>query len=168
MDTNPLSLRWAVAASRGAALQVPLRRTARDYDVVTLNVPDASPGSVRWLCAESVAPPLAAEAFDVALVVNLLDAVPDPYTVLGQASALVREGGYLVLAQPDAWTADVTPPQGWLAVDDAGWDAALQRFGLQTVQKLDDIHWTMRRTSRQSFGYRLHARLCRRGPWPAP
>ena len=68
----------------------------------------AFPG--RGVVGDAANPPFLAHAFDAVLAINLLDSVPDPRTVLGQADALLRPGGTLVLACPYAWDPTLTPP----------------------------------------------------------
>lgn len=67
----------------------------------------AFPG--RGVVGDAANPPFLAHAFDAVLALNLLDSVPDPRTVLGQADALLRPGGTLVLACPFAWDPSLTP-----------------------------------------------------------
>jgi SAM-dependent methyltransferase len=104
---------------------------------------------------------LEAEAFDLVAAVSLVDSVPDPYFALGQACALVRPGGHLLFAQPDAWNPVMTSPDRWIAED--RWDALLESFGCRVVARADGIPWRLRRTPRQHFEYTLHARLAQKG-----
>jgi SAM-dependent methyltransferase len=67
----------------------------------------AFPG--RGVIGDAANPPFLAHAFDAVLALNLLDSVPDPRTVLGQADALLCPGGTLVLACPYAWDPSLTP-----------------------------------------------------------
>jgi SAM-dependent methyltransferase len=165
IETEPLALRWALAATRGP-FEVPLRRSARHVDVVTVSPPGPPPaGRVRFMCADAAHPPLPAEHFDLALLINVLDSTAHPSAVLAQASALVRPGGHLLLAQPDAWSPRSTAPDHWLADGDEEWDAILAQVGLTTVAKIDDVDWTLVHSDRVRFAYRLHARLARRGDW---
>jgi SAM-dependent methyltransferase len=163
LDSDPLALRWAQLAARGP-FEVPLRRTARHVELVTV-IPPGPPeaGRVQWLCADAINPPLCAEAFDLVMVMSLLDSVPNPGAVLAQASALLRPNGYLLIAQPDAWSSSSASPEHWLAEDDAGWDAVLAQLELRTLHRIDDVDWVLHRTDRCRFGYRLHARLAVRG-----
>lgn len=68
----------------------------------------AFPG--RAVVGDAADPPFLAHSFDLVLAINLLDTVPDPRLVLGQADALLRPGGTLALSCPYAWSPERTPP----------------------------------------------------------
>lgn len=167
LDSNPTSLRWAVLSSRGEPFECPVRRTASRWDWVSVRPRvRPEPGAVSWVCGDLMNPPLSAEAFDLALLVNTLDSVRDPWTALGQASALLRPGGHLILAQPDAWMAQVAPASRWLAETSEEWSVVLAEVGLHPLARIDDIRWVLNRTDRMRFSYRMHATIAIRGPWP--
>lgn len=65
-------------------------------------------GLIDWVGGDAHDPPLAANQFDLAAAVSLFDSVSDPAVALAQTCALLRPGGLLLVAQPDAWTASVT------------------------------------------------------------
>ena len=102
------------------------------------------------------------EAFDLVTAVNLIDTTADPAVALGQAAALVRPGGHLLLAQPDAWSASATDPARWVPSNDATWDGLLHQYGLETIDREDGFDWELARTPRNRFRYVAHARLARR------
>lgn len=164
LDANPLMLRWARVAARGVEFEVPTLATTARFQMSAVRGLDPSPGAVRWICADVFNPPLPAERADLVSAVSLVDSVMDPHFVLGQACALVRPGGHLLLAQPDTWDPASTPAEAWLAHDDEGWNRALRGFGLETVAHVDDLEWELWRTPRQGFHYRLHGRLARKTP----
>ena len=167
VDSNPHALRWALIAAEHRPFSIPLRRSARSVEIVRLTPPvAAAPGSVEWVCANVGQPPLPAEAFDLVTAVNVLDSVDNPSLVLAQASALLRPGGHLLLAQPDAWISSGVDPEHWLADSPSEWDRVLAQVGLSTVACMDDIAWVLRQTDRVRFGYTLHARLAVREAWP--
>jgi SAM-dependent methyltransferase len=164
IDGDPMALRFARIAARGAPFDVPVRRTASRFEQVTLEPPVVASGVVRWICADALQPPLVAESFDLVAAINVLDSVRDPWLALGQASALLREGGYLLLAQPDAYQREHSPVH-WLGEDDASWDAELARVGLETVARTDGIILRYQRTDRVAFEYTLHGRLAQHTGW---
>ena len=163
VDASPLALRWAALAAQGAPFDVPVLATVKRFEMSTLQSPTTvEPGQVRWVCGDVFNPPLVAEAFDLVTAVSLIGTVSDPYIALGQACALVRRGGYLILAQPDTWDPTVTPPANWLADDHLEWDQMLARFGFRTVNRVDSVAWELHRTPRQRFRYYLHGCLARK------
>ncbi|MBN1946226.1 MAG: methyltransferase domain-containing protein [Bradymonadales bacterium] len=160
LDHEPTNLYWANLAQRSQQLVWPRLRSEGLFELTQADVPvSPTPGRVRWICADVLHPPLAASAFDLVLAVNLLDSVRDPWVVLGQAVALIRPGGYLILAQPDSWSRSLVEPEHWLATEDGQWDALLHRLGLRTLERVDSIPWEMARTHRVRYRYRLHGRL---------
>lgn len=165
LDSDPMALRWARLLARGEPVEVPVRRTASRFELVSIAPPPRlERGKVRWVCADVLQPPLLAESFDLIVAVNLLDSVRDPWIALGQASALLREGGHLLFAQPDAYQREHSPVH-WLGDDEASWDAELGQVALATVARTDGIVVRFERTDRIAFEYTLHGRLARRGRW---
>lgn len=163
LDANPLALRWAARAADGATFDVPVLATVKRFERTAMQSPtNPAPGSVHWVCGDVFNPPFVAEAFDLATVVSLIDTVSDPFIAFGQACALVKRGGYLLLAQPDTWDPAVTPPENWLADDSRGWDEMLARFGFRTVKRVDSVMWELHRTPRQHFRYVLHGCLAKK------
>ena len=53
-------------------------------------------------------------AFDVVLLANLLDRLPEPRRCLAQLPSLVKPGGQLVIASPFTWLEEYTPLENWL------------------------------------------------------
>ena len=163
MDSNPLNLRWAAAAAAGLMLNVPVLRSERQFGLRKIApdiVPD--PGRVEWVCGDVAHPPLPAEAFDLVAAVNLLDSVTHPLVALGQAAALVRPKGHLLIAQPNAWDRKLTPVKRWLPERDAGWEMLFNRLGLKTVGRFDGLRWVIKRNPRVEFVYILEGRLAQK------
>ena len=52
--------------------------------------------------------------FDVALLINLVDRLPEPRRCLERLPRLVRPGGQLVIASPFTWLEEYTPKANWL------------------------------------------------------
>jgi putative 4-mercaptohistidine N1-methyltranferase len=52
--------------------------------------------------------------FDVVLMANLIDRVPDPAKCLNQLPGLLKHGGQLIIASPYTWLSDYTPRGKWL------------------------------------------------------
>src|SRR5581483_694497 len=52
--------------------------------------------------------------FEVALLANLIDRLPDPRRCLAQLPSLVKTGGQLIIASPYTWLEAYTPRAKWL------------------------------------------------------
>jgi putative 4-mercaptohistidine N1-methyltranferase len=52
--------------------------------------------------------------FDVVLMANLIDRLPDPRACLERLPGLVKPGGRLVITSPYTWMRDYTPRENWL------------------------------------------------------
>ena len=52
--------------------------------------------------------------FDLVLMANLIDRLPDPARCLAQLPALVAPGGALIITSPYTWLEDYTPREKWL------------------------------------------------------
>jgi SAM-dependent methyltransferase len=162
LDSNPLILRLAAAAAESERIAVPVL-TSTTVTAQWLEVgerPDR--GRVRWLCADVHYPPVRAERFELVLAVNFIDSVVDPFLALGQACAMVRSGGYLLVAQPDAWNASFTDAENWIGADESEWESLLGSFGMEIIDREDGFEWELKRTSRHQFRYVLQARLARK------
>ncbi|MBN2126192.1 MAG: hypothetical protein JW821_17970, partial [Deltaproteobacteria bacterium] len=59
-----------------------------------------------------------AESFDLVAAVNLLDSLRLPLILLGQADALLRPGGRLILSSPYEWREEICDPGQWLEAAD--------------------------------------------------
>ncbi len=54
------------------------------------------------------------DRFDVVLLANLVDRLPDPARCLDRLPDLVKPGGQLVIASPFTWLEEYTPRDRWL------------------------------------------------------
>lgn len=68
-------------------------------------------------------------AFDLVVMANLIDRLPDPMKCLAGLPALVKPGGQLVITSPYSWLEEYTPRQKWLGRGRRG-------TMLETLQKL--------------------------------
>jgi putative 4-mercaptohistidine N1-methyltranferase len=55
-----------------------------------------------------------AGTFDLVLMANLIDRLPDPGKCLARLSGLIPSGGWLVVTSPYTWMEDYTPREKWL------------------------------------------------------
>ncbi len=53
-------------------------------------------------------------SFDAALLINLIDRLPEPQRCLDRLPNLLRPDGQLVIASPFTWMDEYTPPDRWL------------------------------------------------------
>jgi putative 4-mercaptohistidine N1-methyltranferase len=56
--------------------------------------------------------------FDLVLMANLIDRLPDPRKCLARVPALINSGGWLIVTSPYTWLEEYTPREKWL--DSAG------------------------------------------------
>ena len=69
--------------------------------------------------------------FDVVLLANLVDRLPDPERCLDRLPELVQPGGQLVIASPFTWLEEYTPRERWLG--------GYQRADGQTVSSAETL-----------------------------
>jgi SAM-dependent methyltransferase len=162
LDSWGLALRVADAVARGNELFVPIVLADASLVLGPLATTEhREEVSVRWVAGDVLDPPLRATSFDLVTAINLFDSVADPALALGQASALLRPGGYMLVAQPDALSAATTRPDRWLPSHGLVWDSLLVEFGLEVVDQDDGFDWTLNRGPRTRFTYLSHATLLR-------
>lgn len=53
-------------------------------------------------------------SFDVLLLANLIDRLPDPAACLDRLSGLCNPGAQLIITSPYTWMSDYTPEENWL------------------------------------------------------
>jgi SAM-dependent methyltransferase len=164
LDIDPQLLRWAERVAAGGEIEIPVRESAGRFRTGRLCLPGIEPpGALRLVAGNLVNPPFADSSFGLVALVNVLDQVSNPARALRRAVAMVRDGGYLLFAQPDSWNAGTTPPERWLAQDDTEWDAVFERVGLETVGRVDDLEWVLVDAPRLRHVFRVHGRLLRKG-----
>jgi len=56
--------------------------------------------------------------FDLVLMANLIDRLPDPARCLARLPELIASGGWLIITSPYTWLEEYTPRGKWL--DDSG------------------------------------------------
>ncbi|MBS0659496.1 MAG: putative 4-mercaptohistidine N1-methyltransferase [Verrucomicrobia bacterium] len=95
-------------------------------------------------------------SFEVVLMANLIDRLPDPARCLARLPELVRAGGQLIIASPYTWLEEYTPRERWLGgrQDDAG----SPRRTLDALRDALAPHFEERGTRDLPFLIREHAR----------
>lgn len=105
--------------------------------------------------------------FDVVLMANLVDRVPDPRRCLARLPGLLKPGGFLVIASPFTWLEEYTPKARWLG----GFERDGGRVGtFDTLVELLAGDFTLERHLDLPFLIREHARkfqwsVSRAGVW---
>lgn len=93
--------------------------------------------------------------FDAAVLVNLIDRLPDPNLCLDRLPELLNPGGQLVIASPYTWLEEYTPFDQWLG----GFERAGKK--VKTFEALHGIlspHFDLVRSVDLPFLIREHAR----------
>jgi putative 4-mercaptohistidine N1-methyltranferase len=98
---------------RRATVRVP--REGAMFDEVKLELPDDLDGdNVRFARGDACNLPDDLGAFDLVLMANLIDRLPDPAKCLARLPDLVSEEGWLVITSPYTWLEEYTPRDKWL------------------------------------------------------
>ncbi len=93
--------------------------------------------------------------FDVALLINLVDRLPEPRASLQQLPGLLKPGGQLVIASPFTWLEDYTPRANWLG----GSERSGQTVGsFESLREILEPDFELMRTLDLPFLIREHAR----------
>ncbi len=93
--------------------------------------------------------------FDVAMLINLIDRLPDPRRCLQRLPALLNPGGQLVIASPYTWLEEYTPREHWLGgYQDAGCDVR----AIDTLRTILEPDFEFVRSVDLPFLLREHAR----------
>lgn len=142
-------------------LRYPLRRLGNRYDRrETFFFPPEADRVDFWI-ADAQALPFAADTFQVALALNVLDCVPDPARLVAEVSRVTRPGGDVAFATPLDWAADATPSTAWLESHEA-LEAMIARAGrgipgakpLTPTGPTLDLPWSVRLHDNATVTYR--------------
>ncbi len=72
------------------------------------------PERVRFTQGDAMALPPRLGRFDLAVLLNLIDRVPDPAACLAALADRLHPGAQLIIASPYTWLTDYTPRERWL------------------------------------------------------
>jgi hypothetical protein len=119
------------------------------------------------MVADALDPPLRAEAFDLAVALNLVENVEIPLVLLGQTDALLKKKGTLVFSSPYEWREDFSEPMEWLEGKDM--DAAetikgilkgeifpVTGFSYEILDEQGSVPWLLRHHDRHASVYLVH------------
>jgi SAM-dependent methyltransferase len=161
LDLSAPLVRFAARALRGGRVRYPLRLAGTAYEEREIMIPPPVRGSATIWLADAQVPPVAAGQAGLVVTLNLLDCVADPALLLGSAAALLRPGGYLLIATPCDWNLAATPADAWIgarsyatAWPDLGrWAAAAA--DLRLVSQINGLPWNVRVHSRAVMRYEV-------------
>ncbi|MCE0522777.1 MAG: putative 4-mercaptohistidine N1-methyltransferase [Methylacidiphilales bacterium] len=112
------SARFIAAAERmrdKRAVTVHAPREGSATDELQLDLPsELKTGHVRFDRGDACALPADLGTFDLVLMANLIDRLPDPEKCLAHLPALIPSGGWLVITSPYTWLEEYTPRELWL------------------------------------------------------
>ncbi|HEX4141139.1 MAG TPA: putative 4-mercaptohistidine N1-methyltransferase [Candidatus Methylacidiphilales bacterium] len=98
---------------RGATVRVPREGTM--VDEVKLELPgDLQAGNVSFEHGDACNLPGDIGKFDLVLMANLIDRLPDPAKCLARLPDLLNSGGWLIITSPYTWLEEYTPRDKWL------------------------------------------------------
>ena len=98
---------------RSATIRVP--REGATTDEIHLQLPDELRGeSIRFARGDACDLPADLGAFDLVLMANLIDRLPDPAKCLARLPQLVAPDGWVIITSPYTWLEEYTPRAKWL------------------------------------------------------
>ncbi len=74
----------------------------------------AHPGRISFRVGDAMKLKSSLGLFDVAVLLNLIDRVPDPAACLMQVAGMLPRNGQLIIASPYTWLEEYTPRSAWL------------------------------------------------------
>ncbi len=115
LDFSARFIAAAEAMQRDGAMTIRAPREGAAVDEFYLELPPGLPRDrVQFRQGDACALPADLGRFDLILLANLIDRVPEPAQCLAQLPALVAPGGWLVLTSPYTWLEEYTPRGKWL------------------------------------------------------
>lgn len=170
LDLRPSMARLSRRLLRAERVAIPWRRVARRFEPLTLELPGppVDPRRVRHVIADALAPPFLAERFGLVVAFGLIDAIWDPWVLLGQLDALVAPGGLLLLAQPFHYEPHAQSPDAWLDGPAAlrralaGGLPGLEHLDFRVLEEADTVPWPLPAHNRLVHHYMAHVVLATR------
>ena len=115
LDFSARFIAAAQTMQRAGAMTIRAPREGAAFDEFRLELPAGVPRErVHFREGDACSLPPDLGVFDLVLLANLIDRVPDPAQCLAQLPALVTPGGWLVLTSPYIWLEEYTPRGKWL------------------------------------------------------
>jgi putative 4-mercaptohistidine N1-methyltranferase len=98
---------------RRATIRVPREGTMTDEIKIELPA-DLRGENIRFERGDACNLPTDLGPFDLVLMANLIDRLPDPAHCLARAPGLINPGGWLIITSPYTWLEEYTPRAQWL------------------------------------------------------
>jgi len=115
IDFSARFIEAARTMQRDGAMTIRAPREGSASDEFHLSLPaDLPRDRVRFEQGDACSLRAGLGAFDLVLMANLIDRLPDPARCLAQLPALVAPGGALIITSPYTWLAEYTPREKWL------------------------------------------------------
>jgi len=106
-------------SDRAVTVRVPREGSATDE--LRLELPGTlETGHVRFETGDACALRADLGTFDLVLMANLIDRLPDPGKCLARLPGMISSGGRLVITSPYTWLEEYTPRGKWLEDDGRG------------------------------------------------
>ncbi len=128
VDLSASFIRAASTLARRGTMDIHRIEEGRRATRLELSVPaDIPRDRVAFETGDAAAFPAERGPFDVVLMGNLIDRVPDPVACLQKAAELLQSGGQLLITSPYTWLEAFTPREKWLGgrhpddAPDASW-----------------------------------------------
>jgi SAM-dependent methyltransferase len=167
-DLRPAMLSVGRTLNAGRPRTLPWRHMGRHYAPITVQSPPRSLDDVHYIVGDALNPPFPAEHFGLVCALNLLDAIRDPWMLLGQLDALTAPGGLLLLGQPFHYEPHAQHPDGWFNDPDAlidtlrGGLTGLEHLSYDILEAEDGIPWSLPAHDRLVHRYAMHLVLARK------
>jgi len=151
---------------RGVTL--PWRRVGRVHVPVSIPPRPAVQDDVHYVVGDAIDPPFAAEHHTLLVALNLVDAIRDPWMLLGQLDALTASGGLLLLGQPFHYEAHAQHPDGWFDGPEGlisalgGGLEGLEHLAYDILETVDGVPWSLPAHDRLVHRYGMHVLLARK------
>jgi len=117
-----------------------------------LNLPQGvKPARVEFMVGDAMNIPRNLGQFDVAVLLNLIDRVPDPARCLTDLTARLNPGAQLIISSPYTWLEEYTPRSKWLGGNN-------KTNTLDALKKLLTPHYRLMKVAQIPFIIREHAR----------
>jgi ubiquinone/menaquinone biosynthesis C-methylase UbiE len=137
LDYSPNLLSHAYQMVIGEPSQTILSISLEPEGHGTVSAPTFGLENACFVQASALNLPFAADQFDLVVSPNLIDRVPDPGSMVAEASRVVRPGGSLIIADPFNWTAR---PDLWGQIRAVGdLTALMERHGLTVDLAFDGL-----------------------------
>lgn len=152
VDLSNAFIRTARRMQREGAIPLRYKIEGDRKGSTTLRRPSGTkPERILFKVGDAMKLPAALTGFDVVVMLNLIDRLPDPAACLQDMAGRIRPGGQLIIASPYTWLEACAPKAKWLG-------------GHSHCATIDEIgralapHFRLVRRRQLSFIIREHAR----------